>query len=221
MFENFCKQLSIHAVPSSYNYQSNRETKACMKKCYETNADIYMALVQRRSMLINLSLPSLGTLFSEDQQEAYCQDSIDSWYCFILITVIFLHLLTAQIKWSDNYLQKYCLSTYRDNCSSTVGRWQTIDISNNHMMCIWWPKWQKLQEKGVQTGHTITSTNNHMNATLYSAKDLLRNKVSKAKQPHWMDRFNELIGYFAQLQKHEHSNEIKTECNKRAKNRPK
>ena len=69
-FENFCKCLSIHhAMSSSYNHQSNRQGEACIKfvkrmiqTCIETNADIYMALLQNRSTPISPRSPSLAML---------------------------------------------------------------------------------------------------------------------------------------------------------------
>ena len=66
-FKNFYKHLSIHhAVSSSYNNQSNGQTEASlklvirnMKRCYETNDDVF---VTDKIIIEQLWVPSLVTI---------------------------------------------------------------------------------------------------------------------------------------------------------------
>ena len=64
--QEFSRMLKIHHVVSlSYNHQSNRQVKACIKfikcttkKCFDTNKDVNLALSHMRSTLIGNGLPS-------------------------------------------------------------------------------------------------------------------------------------------------------------------
>ena len=78
--QDFCSCLDIHHVLSlSYNHQSNGQVEAypkiikqTMKKCLETNADIYMASLQIRSTLLDPGLLSLATLlFNRPIRQAF------------------------------------------------------------------------------------------------------------------------------------------------------
>ena len=73
IFRTSCKKLNIKQVASSsYYYQSNGQVEACitfvkwtMKKLFDTNADVYLALLQIRSMPEGLGLPiKITILFS-------------------------------------------------------------------------------------------------------------------------------------------------------------
>ena len=69
-FKVFCRNLTmVHAVFSSYNHQSNYQTgsvhwicKRTMKKCFETNTDVNLALIQIRSTQIGTGLTSPATI---------------------------------------------------------------------------------------------------------------------------------------------------------------
>ena len=69
-FQDSCRCVSIHhAVWSSYNHQGNGQVDQCIKyvkrtreKCFETKADISMALIWIKLIPISPRLQSLATL---------------------------------------------------------------------------------------------------------------------------------------------------------------
>ena len=63
--------------------------------------------------------------------------------------------------------------------------------------------------KVTMTGYTIKRKKRHIKATTISAEDYLRNE--KANQPQTNDKFNKLVDCFAQVHKHEQSNEMQME----------
>ena len=62
--------------------------KICLKdheKYFETNADIYMALLQIRSTLISLRLPSIAKFLLERLIRDIVANSVDNWFHVIMM----------------------------------------------------------------------------------------------------------------------------------------
>ena len=85
-----------HALLSSYKHQSSGQGEAYiifikrnMKKCFEANIDICMALLQIRSTPIKPGLPSLATLLSKRPCEAEWKNLVDH-PCPVIVTTIML-----------------------------------------------------------------------------------------------------------------------------------
>ena len=58
-----------HAIPSSCNHQTDVQTEACikfvkgtMKKCFESDTDVNLAVLQVRSIPMWLGLPKPATI---------------------------------------------------------------------------------------------------------------------------------------------------------------
>ena len=69
-FKQFCKNMNMEqATSSSHHHQSNGQvevhikfTKHSMKKCFESNEDIHVTLLQVKSSPLEPGLPSPATL---------------------------------------------------------------------------------------------------------------------------------------------------------------
>ena len=161
-FEKFSKMVFDmqyddiwHAVWSSYNYHSNGLAEAwskfmqkTMKKCYETNADKYMSLLQIRSTPISPGLPSPAMFLFNRLATSYCQDSTEHWSCVTMVGVTCcIKNRQPYFKQWNRYWNNYICFNCRINCSHTMQVLGTMDAWNDNRAKIRRPQWAILQDQ--------------------------------------------------------------------------
>ena len=89
IFKYFCRKVNIQqTITSSYYHKSNEQVEACIKfisiplKCFDTNRDKLVALLQMHSTLIGAGLMSTAMmLFNRPIRDMWLQMNRDPHYC--------------------------------------------------------------------------------------------------------------------------------------------
>ena len=89
--------------------------------------------------------------------------------------------------------QKYPISVYRRNCSSTTGEWWPMDPQDHSQLWEWWSPWLKLQDSGYKTGQTIMRLRRHMKPTPIPAKEYPQKEITKTSASQVAEKSDELF----------------------------
>ena len=211
-FENIYKSLSKHhAMSSSYNNQSKRQTEACIKfvirtiqKCHETNTDINMALLQIRSTMISPRFPRQPTLLfnrltrsipPQFNRQLVLYDNDES----NPTVLIYRHPQSNEATY-----------THKNIPSLPTGSTAVVQQEDGQLWMHGTIIWHGSKDHNgshrirmTKMGYVVTRRET-CEGHPYISRGLSQ-KRSTENQPTMADRFNKLVDQFKQLCKNEHS----------------
>ena len=115
-----------------------------------------------------------------------------------------LHLQTDTSNQMEIDTQKDPFPTCRANCS-LAGRWQAVDTWNNIRTWIWWPLWQKLQDKGGEAGVYNYRNKVGHEGHPYNSIGIVEKWGISNKTTTYGRQISRTLDHFAQMHEYEHS----------------